>query len=205
MVELESTYNPKQYEKKWWDFWQKNHFFEANRDSKKTPYVIAMPPPNVTDRLHMGHGLNNTIQDILIRWKRMLGFDSCWIPGVDHAGIATQMMVEKSLEKEGLSRKSLGREAFLKKLWDWKEKNGGIIIEQLKCLGCSADWRREAFTMSPTLSRAVRKIFVDLYNEGLIYKGERLVNWDPVLKTAISDDEVENEEINGHLWYFKYP
>ena len=201
----DATYNPDSYEKKWWDFWQQQKLFEADSNSAKEPYVILMPPPNVTDRLHMGHGLNNTIQDIYIRWQRMLGKEVCWLPGTDHAGIATQMMVEKSLASEGTTRQALGREEFIKRCWQWKEKHGGIIVEQLKRLGASADWRREAFTMSPQLSSAVRQMFVDLYNKGLIYRGQRLVNWDFELKTAISDDEVVNVEETGKLWSFAYP
>ena len=205
MSQFETTYDHKKYEKKWWNHWEQGGWFHAHADSKKPPYTILIPPPNVTARLHMGHGLNNTIQDILIRWKRMLGFNSCWLPGTDHAGIATQMMVEKSLEAEGTSRLELGREKFLQKCVDWKDENGGMIIEQLKRLGASCDWDREAYTMSPHLSKAVRRIFVDLFDKGLIYRGERLVNWDPVLKTAISDDEVVSEDVNGNLWYYRYP
>lgn len=205
MEEKEGLYNPKKIEEKWWKFWMAGKWFHADADSEKEPYTIIIPPPNVTDRLHMGHGLNNTIQDILVRWKRMQGYNCLWLPGTDHAGIATQMMVEKALEKEGIKRKALGREKFFQKCVDWKEKNGGLIVEQLKKLGASCDWEREAYTMEPRLSRAVRKIFVDLYNDGLIYRGERLVNWDPALETAISDDEVELKETKGHLWYIRYP
>ena len=205
MSQFETTYDHKKYEKKWWDHWMKGGWFHAKAEDQKPSYTILIPPPNVTSRLHMGHGLNNTIQDILIRWKRMQGYNSCWLPGTDHAGIATQMMVEKSLESDGVSRVELGREKFLQKCVEWKEENGGIIIEQLKRLGASCDWDREAYTMSPQLSKAVRRIFVDLFSKGLIYRGERLVNWDPVLKTAISDDEVVSEEVNGNLWYYRYP
>lgn len=205
MTELSATYNHKEYEKKWWDFWEQGNWFHAEVDKTKTPYTILIPPPNVTDRLHMGHGLNNTIQDILIRWKRMKGYNCCWLPGTDHAGIATQMMVEKSLEAKGTSRKELGRDEFFKTCVEWKNTNGGTIINQLKKIGASCDWQREAYTMDEHLSKAVRKIFVDLYNKGLVYRGERLVNWCPALKTAISDDEVESKDVNGSLWYFKYP
>lgn len=204
MSQFETSYDHKKYEQKWWNHWMKGGWFHAKADDQKPAYTILIPPPNVTSRLHMGHGLNNTIQDILIRWKRMQGYNSCWLPGTDHAGIATQMMVEKSLESEGTSRTELGREKFLQKCVRWKDENGGIIIEQLKRLGTSCDWDREAYTMSPQLSKAVRRIFVDLFNKGLIYRGERLVNWDPVLKTAISDDEVVNEDVNGKLWYYRY-
>ncbi|MFK7823384.1 MAG: valine--tRNA ligase [Oligoflexales bacterium] len=205
MSQFETTYDHKKYEKKWWDHWMTGGWFHAKAESQKPAYTILIPPPNVTSRLHMGHGLNNTIQDILVRWKRMQGYNCCWLPGTDHAGIATQMMVEKSLESEGSSRLELGRDKFLQKCVEWKDENGGIIIEQQKRLGSSCDWDREAYTMSPELSNAVRRIFVDLYSKGLIYRGERLVNWDPVLKTAISDDEVVSEEVTGNLWYYRYP
>lgn len=199
-----STYDHKDYEDKWRKFWEEGQFFHPSVDASKTPYTILIPPPNVTARLHMGHGLNNTLQDILCRWKRMQGFNVCWLPGTDHAGIATQMMVEKSLEEKGLSRNALGREEFFKKCVEWKDENGGMIVNQQKMLGCSCDWQREAYTMSPALSRAVRKIFVDLYEKGLIYRGERLVNWDTVLKTAVSDDEVLTEEEPGFLYQISY-
>lgn len=203
--ELASVYDPKAYESKLYDFWIKSGFFHADCNSGKTPYVIVMPPPNVTSQLHMGHGMGGTVQDILIRWKRMLGFDALWLPGTDHAGIATQMMVEKALVAEGTTRQTLGREEFQKRLWGWKEKYGGLILQQFRSMGFSCDWDRLAFTMDPNLSVAVRKVFVQLYDEGLIYQGERLVNWDPGLRTAISDDEMETIEVNGHLWYLKYP
>ena len=205
METLPPQYDHATYEKKWWDFWTEQRLFAADSDAKREPYVILMPPPNVTDRLHMGHGLNNTLQDIYIRWQRMLGKEVCWLPGTDHAGIATQMMVEKSLQKEGIERQELGREEFVKRCWQWKEKHGDIIVSQLQRLGASADWERQAFTMSPQLSQAVRSIFVDLYRKGLIYRGERLVNWDFALSTAISDDEVVNIEETGKLWSFAYP
>ncbi len=179
--------------------------FAADSRSTREPYVILMPPPNVTDRLHMGHGLNNTLQDIYIRWQRMCGKEVCWLPGTDHAGIATQMMVEKSLQQEGITRQELGRDEFVKRCWQWKDKHGDIIVSQLQRLGASADWERQAFTMSPQLSQAVRSTFVDLYHKGLIYRGERLVNWDFALHTAISDDEVVNIEETGKLWSFAYP
>jgi valyl-tRNA synthetase len=205
MTQLAPTYDPKQYESKLYDFWIENRFFHADRNSGKKPYTILMPPPNVTSQLHMGHGTGYTMQDILVRWKRMQGFDALWLPGTDHAGIATQMMVEKALEAEGKTRKGLGREEFTKRLWAWKDKYGGMILQQFRSMGFSCDWDRLSFTMDPGLSLAVRQIFVDLFNAGLIYRGERLVNWDPVLQTAISDDEIESKEINGHLWYFRYP
>lgn len=205
MIEIDGVYNPKNYEKKLWDFWMEQDLFHAEPDPEKTPYTILMPPPNVTSQLHMGHGLGYTIQDLFIRWKRMLGFNACWLPGTDHAGIATQMMVERSLEKEGKSRKELGREAFVDKCHEWKAKYGGLILEQFASMGFSCDWDRVSYTMDPSLSKAVRYVFVKLYEEGLIYRGERLVNWDTKLLTALSDDEVENQEIGGHLFYYRYP
>lgn len=205
MAELDSVYNPKSYEQKWRDYWNTYEFFSADAKSEKPPYVILMPPPNITSFLHMGHGLNGTLQDILCRWKRMSGYNVCWLPGTDHAGIATQMMVERSLETEGKSRRQIGREAFLKLLHDWRDKYGGIIVEQLKRMGFSCDWSRQAYTMDPTLSHAVRHTFVSLFNEGLIYRNERLVNWDCKLQTAVSDDEVESVEVNGSIWHLRYP
>lgn len=205
MIELEPSYDPKKYEQKWYQNSVNKKHFSAVVDSQKLPFTILMPPPNVTSQLHMGHGLGYSIQDLLTRWKRMKGYNACWLPGTDHAGIATQMMVEKELEKEGLTRRGLGREKFFDRLTSWKEKYGGIILEQFKIMGFSCDWERLAYTMDPKLSEAVRYVFVSLYKEGLIYRGERLVNWDTALQTAISDDEVENKEVNGFLYYFRYP
>lgn len=205
MIDLEPSYEPKNYESRWWRYWIEHKFFRAQPSDKKPPYTILMPPPNVTAQLHMGHGTCYTFQDILVRWKRMCGYSALWLPGTDHAGIATQMMVEKDLEKEGKSRQQLGREAFEQRCQEWKEKYGGIIYEQFEKIGFSADWDRRAYTMDPHLSKAVRYVFVKLFEQGLIYRGERLVNWDPILHTAISDDEVENKEVNGFLWYFSYP
>lgn len=202
---MEAVYNHKAYEEKWIDFWEKGRYFHAEVDKSKTPYTIIIPPPNVTDKLHMGHGLNVTIQDILMRWKRMSGYNCCWLPGTDHAGIATQMMVEKSLEAEGTSKKELGREAFFDKCVEWKDKYGDQILHQQRRLGASVDWDRKAYTMDEHLSKAVRKIFVKLFEDGLIYQGERLVNWDPKIQTAISDDEIENKNESGFLWHFSYP
>jgi valyl-tRNA synthetase len=202
---MSPSVNPKEYEQKWRDFWDKGGFFKASADSKLKPFTILMPPPNVTAQLHMGHGTSYSVQDILVRWKRMQGYNALWLPGTDHAGIATQMMVEKSLEQEGLTRKGLGREAFEKRLHDWKDKYGGLITQQLRAMGFSCDWDREAYTMDPGLSKAVRAIFVQLFEEGLIYRGERLVNWDTALKTAISDDEIESIEMNALLYFYRYP
>ncbi len=205
MSEMEITYDPKVFEAKWYDHWMRGGFFKASVDTSKKPYTILMPPPNVTAQLHMGHGTTYTAQDILVRWKRMKGFNALWLPGTDHAGIATQMMVEKSLESEGKTRQQIGRDAMLVRLHAWKDKYGGMISEQFKSMGFSCDWSREAYTMDPSLSKAVRAIFVELFDAGLIYRGERLVNWDPALKTAISDDEIETVEMNATIWTFNYP
>lgn len=205
MIEIEPKYDHHRYEKAIYDFWSSKKLFHVEPDDSKEPFTILMPPPNVTSQLHMGHGTGYTLQDLLIRWKRMSGFNACWLPGTDHAGIATQMMVEQSIAKDGLSKNDLGREEFVNRLHQWKEKYGGIILEQFKKLGFSCDWSRLAYTMDPTLSKAVRHVFVKLYEEGLIYRGERLVNWDTKLQTAVSDDEVENKDINGFLYYFRYP
>jgi valyl-tRNA synthetase len=182
-----------------------NGFFHGTPDGDKPPYSVVIPPPNVTGSLHMGHALNNTLQDILVRWKRMSGFNVCWMPGMDHAGIATQNVVERQLAAEGLDRETLGREEFIKRVWEWKNESGGTITRQLKKLGASCDWERERFTMDEGLSRAVRESFVRLYEEGLIYRGDYLVNWCTRCGTAVSDLEVEHEERDGHLWEFHYP
>jgi valyl-tRNA synthetase len=204
MSEIPKNYEPQSVEAKWYDFWQQNRCFVADPHSKKPAYSIVIPPPNVTGILHMGHVLNNTIQDILARKARMDGKEVLWLPGTDHAGIATQVQVEKKLKKEEkISRRDLGREKFLEKVWEWKEKHGGIIIDQLKKLGCSCDWTRERFTMDPSYSRCVAQVFVDLYKKGLIYRGKRMVNWCPVTLTALSDEEVIMKEQKGSLYYFK--
>ena len=207
MSEIPKAYEPQAVEQKWYDFWLKHNCFVANPTSAKPAYSIVIPPPNVTGMLHMGHVLNNTIQDILARKARMDGKEVLWLPGTDHAGIATQAVVEKTLRKQGVMkhRDDLGREKFLEHVWAWKEKHGGIIIQQLKKLGCSCDWTRERFTMDPAYSRCVQKVFVELYRKGLIYRGKRMVNWDPAARTALSDEEVEMIEEKGHLWHLKYP
>ena len=207
MSEIPKAYEPQSVEEKWYDFWLKHNCFVANPASAKPAYSIVIPPPNVTGMLHMGHVLNNTIQDILARKARMDGKEVLWLPGMDHAGIATQAVVEKTLRKQGVMRHrdDLGREKFLEHVWAWKEKHGGIIIQQLKKLGCSCDWTRERFTMDPSYSRCVQKVFVELYRKGLIYRGKRMVNWDPAASTALSDEEVEMTEEKGHLWHLKYP
>ena len=202
---LDKTYLPHAVEEKHYRRWEAAGAFEAGRNPDGAPYTIVIPPPNVTGSLHIGHALNNTLQDILIRYHRMLGRDALWQPGMDHAGIATQMVVERQLEARNSSRKALGREKFIETVWEWKAESGGTILGQLKRLGASCDWSRERFTMDEGLSDAVRKVFVELYREGLIYKDQRLVNWDPKLQTAISDLEVQPQEVNGKLWYFRYP
>ena len=202
---MKKNYEPKGIEKKIYDKWESSGYFTAIPDKKKEPFCIMIPPPNVTGTLHMGHGFQNTLMDALIRHKRMSGFDVLWQVGVDHAGIATQMVVERQLESEGKTKESIGRDAFEKRVWKWKEKSGGTITQQLRRLGASVDWSREAFTMSEGLSLAVKEVFISLFDEGLIYRGERLVNWDVVLQTALSDLEVTSEEESGFLWYFDYP
>jgi valyl-tRNA synthetase len=214
---LDKTYDPKEIEARRYPEWEQAGAFRAHPESPKQPYCIVIPPPNVTGSLHMGHALDNTLQDVLIRWRRMKGDDVLWQPGTDHAGIATQMVVVRNLEQEGIglavegavkadaNKTLLNREQFLAKVWEWKAYSGGTITSQLRRLGASCDWSRERFTMDEGLSRAVLKVFVDLYKAGLIYKDNRLVNWDPKMLTAISDLEVESREVKGHLWYFKYP
>ncbi len=203
--ELEKSYNPKAIEDKIYKMWNDGRYFEPSSDSKKEPYTIVIPPPNVTGQLHMGHALDETLQDILIRYKRMSGYDALWVPGTDHAGIATQIKVEENLRvNEGLTRYDLGRDAFLERVWDWKNRFGDRIINQLKKLGCSCDWTRERFTMDEGCSKAVREVFVNLYNKGLIYRGHRIANWCPHCKTALSDAEVDNPEQEGFYWHIKY-
>ena len=205
MEGLDKGYNPQNIEDKWYEFWEENRNFWADNESKAQHYSIVIPPPNVTGSLHMGHALNNTLQDILIRVKRMQGRNTLWMPGTDHAGIATQNVVEKELAKENKSRHDLGREGFVQRVWEWKEKYGGVIINQLKKLGASCDWSRERFTMDEGLSRAVKHVFVTLYNDGLIYRGDYIINWCPRCHTALADLEVEHEETAGYLYHIKYP
>ncbi|WP_456456954.1 valine--tRNA ligase [Thermovibrio sp.] len=206
---MEATYNPHLFEDKWYNYWLKKGFFHADSqkvlNGEKEKFSVVLPPPNVTGVLHVGHALNSTLQDIICRWKRMKGYEVCWVPGTDHAGIATQWVVERELAKEGLTRHDVGREEFLKRVWEWKEKYGSRIINQLKKLGTSCDWERERFTMDEGFSKAVRRAFVSLYREGLIYRGKRLINWCPRCHTALSDLEVEYEEEQGNLWFIKYP
>ncbi|MDR1877792.1 MAG: valine--tRNA ligase [Flavobacteriaceae bacterium] len=203
MSEIAAKYSPKEIESKWYRFWMENNFFHSEPNEKK-PYTIVIPPPNVTGVLHMGHMLNNTIQDVLIRRARMLGFNACWIPGTDHASIATEAKVVNKLKGEGISKFDIGREKFLEHAWEWTHKHGGIILEQLKKLGCSCDWERTKFTLDDDLYNSVIKCFVDLYNRGYIYKGHKMINWDPEAKTNISDEEVIYKEQNGKLYYLRY-
>ena len=201
----DKVYDPHPIEEKWYRFWESQNLFRGDEYSPRPPFSIVIPPPNVTGSLHMGHALNNTLQDILARYKRMDGFNLLWLPGTDHAGIATQNVVEKQLAEEGTHRHALGREAFIERVWKWKREFGGQIIRQLKRLGCSCDWSRERFTMDEGLSRAVKEVFVRLYRDGLIYRGDYIINWCPRCQTALSDLEVEHEPEQGHLYYIKYP
>jgi valyl-tRNA synthetase len=201
----EKVYDPKRVEEKWYSFWLEQGYFRAKLGSPKEPFSIVIPPPNITGSLHMGHALNNTLQDILVRFQRMKGRNCLWMPGTDHAGIATQNVVERELAKEGLDRHQLGREEFIKRVWEWKERYGGVIINQLKKLGSSCDWSRERFTMDEGLSRAVREVFVCLYEEGLIYRGDYIINWCPRCHTALSDLEVDHHEIPAYLYHLRYP
>jgi valyl-tRNA synthetase len=205
MTEIEKSYNPEGVEKKWYEFWVSRNFFLADPGSEAEAFSIVIPPPNVTGTLHMGHALNTTIQDILVRWKKMCGYNVLWVPGMDHAGIATQNVVERQIASEGIDRHSLGRDAFIERVWKWKSEYGGRIIHQLKRLGASCDWSRERFTLDEGLSQAVIEVFVSLYEQGLIYRDNRLINWCPRCHTALSDIEVEHEEIEGRLTYIKYP
>jgi len=200
---MDKTYQPSDIEKSWYEQWETNGYFTPSGEGPA--YSIAIPPPNVTGSLHMGHGFNNAIMDALIRYHRMKGCNTLWQVGTDHAGIATQMVVERQLQAQNLTRHDLGREAFIDKVWAWKAESGGNITRQLRRLGSSIDWSRERFTMDEGLSRAVEEVFIRLYDEGIIYRGNRLVNWDPKLHTAISDLEVVSEEENGYFWYFRYP
>ncbi|MBQ3038816.1 MAG: class I tRNA ligase family protein, partial [Clostridia bacterium] len=203
---IAKQYDPAQVEDRLYKFWVDKNYFHAEPDPKKEPFTIVIPPPNVTGQLHMGHALDQTLQDILIRYKRMKGFCTLWVPGTDHAGIATQIKVEENLRvNEGLTRYDLGRDKFLERVWDWKKTYGDRIINQLKKMGSSCDWERERFTMDEGCSKAVREVFVNLYNKGLIYQGSRIINWCPHCITALSDAEVEHTEQAGHFWHIKYP
>ncbi len=203
--DLAKQYDPKDVEDRIYKFWLDGKYFHAKCDPEKKPYTIVIPPPNITGQLHMGHALDNTLQDILIRYRRMQGYDALWLPGTDHASIATEAKIVEAMRKEGITKEDIGREGFLKKAWEWKEKFGGRIIEQLKKMGSSCDWDRERFTMDEGCSKAVKEVFVNLYNKGLIYRGERIVNWCPHCLTSISDAEVEYEDQAGHFWHLRYP
>ena len=201
---LSDRYDPAAVEARWYPHWESRGYFSADPKSQQKPYSIVIPPPNVTGSLHMGHALNNTLQDVLIRMKRMDGFNALWVPGTDHAGIATQVVVERQLAAEGKTKEDLGRAAFVERVWRWKEESGGTIIRQLKRLGASCDWSRERFTMDPGLSRAVREVFVRLYEDGLIYRDDYIVNWCPRCQTVLSDLEVEREDRDAQFVYIKY-
>jgi len=203
--DLAKQYDPKNVEDRIYKFWLDGKYFHAECDPEKDPYTIVIPPPNITGQLHMGHALDNTLQDILVRWRRMQGFDTLWLPGTDHASIATEAKIVEAMRQEGLTKDDLGREGFLKRAWEWKEKFGGRIIEQLKKMGSSCDWDRERFTLDEGCSKAVKEVFVNLYEKGLIYRGERIVNWCPHCLTSISDAEVEYEDQAGHFWHLRYP
>ena len=203
--ELAKTYDPQEVEDRIYDFWLNGGYFHATVDPEKKPYTIVIPPPNITGQLHMGHAMDETLQDILIRWRRMQGYSALWLPGTDHASIATEAKIVEAMRQEGLTKEDLGREKFLERAWAWKEKYGGRIVEQLKKLGSSCDWERERFTMDEGCNKAVREVFVRLYNKGLIYRGERIINRCPHCKTSISDAEVEFAEKDGNFWHIRYP
>ena len=202
---LATKYDPKAIEDRLYSFWEQKGYFKVKVDKTKKPFTIMMPPPNITGQLHMGHAIDNTMQDIIIRMKRMQGYSALWVPGTDHASIATEAKIVESMRKEGINKHDIGREEFLKRAWEWREKYGTRIVEQLKKMGSSCDWSRERFTMDEGLSKAVVKAFINLYEKGLIYRGEKIINWCPVCGTSISNAEVEYEEKEGALWYIRYP
>ena len=202
---MKKTYNPSIVEDRLYNHWIEKKYFHTKVDKSKKPYTIIMPPPNITGQLHMGHALDNTIQDILIRWKRMSGYNALWIPGIDHASISTELKVVEKMSSEGLTKDDVGREGFLKRAWEWKEEYGGIILKQLRKMGSSCDWDRVRFTMDEGCSDAVLEVFTRLYNKGLIYRGEKLINWCPKCMTTISDAEVNHIDKAGHFWHIKYP
>ncbi|HEX8533741.1 MAG TPA: class I tRNA ligase family protein, partial [Allosphingosinicella sp.] len=204
MSELPKTFDPAAIESRWYPHWEERGLFRPDR-SDAEPFTIVIPPPNVTGSLHIGHALDNTLQDILIRHARLQGKDALWVVGMDHAGIATQMVVERNLESQGVKRTDMSREAFVEQVWEWKAQSGGAITRQLRRLGASCDWANERFTMDEGFSRAVLKVFVQLYRDGLLYRDKRLVNWDPKFGTAISDLEVETKEVQGKFWHLRYP
>ena len=203
--ELSKQYDPKEVEERIYKMWLNGRYFHAKCEENKPTYTIVIPPPNITGQLHMGHALDNTLQDILIRFKRMQGYDTLWVPGTDHASIATEAKIVEKMRQEGLTKEDVGRDGFLERAWEWKKQYGGRIIEQLKKMGSSCDWERERFTLDEGCSKAVKEVFVRLYEKGLIYRGERIINWCPHCKTSISDAEVEYEEQAGHFWHLRYP
>ena len=203
--ELSKQYDPKEVEERIYKMWLNGRYFHAKCEEDKPTYTIVIPPPNITGQLHMGHALDNTLQDILIRFKRMQGYDTLWVPGTDHASIATEAKIVEKMRQEGLTKEDVGRDGFLERAWEWKKQYGGRIIEQLKKMGSSCDWERERFTLDEGCSKAVKEVFVRLYEKGLIYRGERIINWCPHCKTSISDAEVEYEEQAGHFWHLRYP
>ncbi len=203
-MELSKHYDPAVTESRWYAYWTEKHYFNSFPD-KRRPFTVVIPPPNVTGVLHMGHTLNETVQDILVRRARMSGFNACWVPGSDHASIATEARVVAMLKEKGIDKNSLTREAFLKYAFEWKDKYGNIIYDQIARLGCSVDWNRTSFTMDDHYYQAVMKVFVDLYRKKLIYRGARMINWDPAARTALSDEEVEYRDVEGTLYYIKYP
>ena len=206
MKNLAKTYNPKDFEDRIYEMWESKGAFNADIDPDKKPFTIVMPPPNITGQLHMGHALDQTLQDILTRWKRLQGYSALWLPGSDHASIATEVkVVEKLRNEKGIDKHDLSREEFLGYAWEWKREYGGRITRQCRKLGDSCDWRRERFTMDEGCNRAVNEMFISLYKKGLIYKGDRIINWCPSCETTLSDAEVEHEDVDGHYWYFRYP
>src|SRR5436309_2745827 len=206
VTELAKQYDPKDAQQRWLSFWDEHGYFHSRPDPGRKPFTIVIPPPNVTGALHMGHALNNTLQDVLIRWRRMQGYNALWMPGTDHAGIATQAMVEKRVrEEEGKSRRDLGREELVKRIWQWKDQYEARILNQLKQLGASCDWARTRFTLDEVCARAVRVTFFKMFKDGYIFRGKRLVNWDTQLQTSVADDETYTEDVKGGFWTFKYP
>ena len=203
--ELEKVYDPARVEDKTYQFWEEGGYFHAEVEPDKTPYTIVIPPPNITGKLHMGHALDETLQDILIRWRRMQGYNALWVPGTDHASIATEAKIVEAMRQEGITKEEIGREKFLERAWKWKETYGGHIVGQLKKLGSSCDWDRERFTLDEGCSKAVREVFAKLYEKGLIYRGERIINWCPHCLTSISDIEIEYAEKDGFFWHLGYP
>ncbi|MEO8039488.1 MAG: class I tRNA ligase family protein, partial [Betaproteobacteria bacterium] len=204
-MELAKSFEPAEIERRWYPIWEARGYFAAGTTIGKPAFAVQLPPPNVTGTLHMGHAFNQTIMDALTRYHRMCGFNTLWVPGTDHAGIATQIVVERQLEAQGVHRREIGRQQFVEKVWEWKRESGATITQQMRRLGDSCDWDREYFTMDEKLSKVVTETFVRLHEQGLIYRGKRLVNWDPVLRTAVSDLEVESEEEDGKLWHILYP